>query len=185
MSKIILASASPRRAELMNVITNDFSVIVSDVNESEIVHENHAQLALLLAKAKCEAVEKGHKGDIVIGADTVVSCNGEVFGKPKDKPDAKRMLLAMSANVHLVHTGVFIKKGDEEKQIISTTKVEFAKLSDAEIEGYISTKEPYDKAGGYGIQGRAALFITAIEGCYYNVMGFPVSEVYKNLKNMI
>ncbi len=182
MHNIILASASPRRTQLMNLITSDFSVIVSDVNESEITNENSAQLALLLAGAKCKAVQKNHANKIVIGADTVVSCNGEVFGKPADKLDARRMLLALSANTHLVHTGVFIKKGELEKGFVCTTEVEFAKLNDAEIEQYISTDEPYDKAGGYGVQGKAAVFIKGINGCYYNVMGFPVNEVYNNLK---
>ncbi len=181
MKNIVLASKSPRRIELMNVITNKFTTIVSNVDESLIVEKNPEKLALALAREKCLAVAKNHEDEIVIGCDTVVSCNEEIFGKPKNKEDARRMLNAMSGKAHDVHTGVFIKANDAERFFTSTTKVVFDKMTEDEIERYIDTDEPYDKAGGYGIQGKAAVFIKGIEGCYYNVMGFPINEIYKCL----
>ncbi len=182
-NKIILASTSPRRIELMQIITQNYIAMASDVDEENINETNPKKLALLLAKQKCLAVAKNHINNIVIGCDTVVSCNGEVFGKPKNKDDARRMLKAMSDNFHMVYTGVFIKKGGLEQSFTSGTKVIFCKMNDDEIENYISTDEPYDKAGGYGIQGKAAVYIKGIEGCFYNVMGFPISEINKNLNN--
>ena len=180
---IILASASPRRKELMGLITRDFLVVTSEVDESAIHSDTPSGLALALARAKCAAVAKTHFSDIVIGCDTVVDVGGTVLGKPRDKAEARRMLQAYSGRSHLVHTGVSIQKAGLRESFTVTTKVTFGPISRAEIEAYVNTDEPYDKAGGYGIQGGAARFVRGVEGCYFNVMGFPVSRVYASLKS--
>lgn len=180
---MILASGSPRRKELLGMICPDFVVEPSSFEEAGLTAETPALLAGLLARGKCLAVAKDHPEEIVIGCDTVVDCGGEVFGKPAGKEDARRMLTALSGADHWVHTGVCIQRGEQREESVVSTKVRFYPLTEEEIEEYISTEEPYDKAGGYGIQGHAALFCEGIEGCYYNVMGLPVSKVARMLKN--
>ncbi len=180
---MILASASPRRKELLAMIRPEFTVLPSGFDESGLTAESPAELAQALARGKCRWVSEKHPEDLVIGCDTVVDFEGQVFGKPKDKADARRMLTALSGADHWVHTGVCIRKGAHEELAVVSTRVRFFPLSPQEIEEYISTDEPYDKAGGYGIQGKAALFCQGIEGCYYNVVGFPVSQVARMLKN--
>ena len=164
------------------MICPEFSVITSEVDESAITAPTPAETALALATAKCRAVAKEHPEDVVIGCDTVVDCGGKVFGKPKDKEDARRMLKALSGSDHYVHTGVCVWHEGESHTFTATTRVRFFPLSDEQIEAYISTDEPYDKAGGYGIQGAAALFCEEIEGCYYNIMGLPVSRLARLLQ---
>lgn len=180
---LILASGSPRRRELLRMITPDFTVITSDFDESALVAADPKQTAENLAFGKCMVVARQHPEDIVIGCDTVVDYQGQVFGKPADKEDARRMLKAFSGHDHFVHTGVCVWAGGESHTLSATTRVRFYPLSDAQIEAYISTGEPYDKAGGYGIQGAAALFCEEIEGCYYNIMGLPVSRLARMLQN--
>ncbi len=180
---MILASASPRRKELLAMIRPEFTVLPSGFDESGLTAESPAELARALARGKCRWVSQEHPEDLVIGCDTVVDFEGQVFGKPKDKADARRMLTALSGADHWVHTGVCIRRGEREELAVVSTRVRFFPLSPQEIEEYISTDEPYDKAGGYGIQGKAALFCQGIEGCYYNVVGFPVSQVARMLKN--
>lgn len=179
---LILASGSPRRRELMAMITPDYTVITSDVDESKIKAETPAQTALALAQAKCMAVAKNRPEDVVIGCDTVVDFNGEIFGKPANREDALRMLRALSGNQHKVHTGVCICKGDHCETLIATSVVRFNPIEESLMQAYVDTDEPYDKAGGYAIQGTAALFCDGIDGCYYNIMGFPVSRVAALLK---
>ena len=181
---IILASASPRRRELLSLITPEFQVVTSEVDESAVHAATPSGLALALACAKCGEVARTHFSDTGIGCDTVVEVGGKVFGKPRDKADARRMLQAYSGRSHLVHTGVCICKAGLCERFSATTKVTFCPMTKAEIEAYISTDEPYDKAGAYGIQGGAARFVRAIEGCYFNVMGLPVSRVYAALKSL-
>ena len=179
---LILASGSPRRKELMALITPDYTVITSDVDESQIKGETPAETARALATAKCMAVAKEHPEDVVIGCDTVVDCNGEIFGKPANREDAVRMLHALSGAEHKVHTGVCICKGEQCETLVATSVVRFYPIDEALIQQYADTEEPYDKAGGYAIQGTAALFCEGIDGCYYNIMGFPVSRVAVLLK---
>lgn len=179
---IVLASGSPRRKELLAMITPDFSVITSEVNEEAIHAPTPKQLSEALAVCKCRAVADEHPADTVIGCDTVVDFAGHVFGKPHDKNEARSILKALSGADHFVHTGVCIAKQGQQTVFSATTRVRFYTLSDAEIEAYISTDEPYDKAGGYGIQGAAALFCQEIEGCYYNIMGLPVAKLARALK---
>ena len=181
---LILASGSPRRKELLAMICPEFSVITSEVDESAITAPTPAETALALATAKCKAVAKEHPEDVVIGCDTVVDCGGKVFGKPKDKEDARRMLKALSGSDHYVHTGVCVWHEGESHTFTATTRVRFFPLSDEQIEAYISTDEPYDKAGGYGIQGYAARFVSGIQGCYFNVVGLPVHRLYEMLQQI-
>ena len=171
---LILASGSPRRRELMALITQDYTVITSDVDESEIAADTPAHLAQSLATAKAEAVAAAHPADIVCGFDTVVECDGAVFGKPHDEADALRMLRALSGRSHRVHTGVCVCQNGHKLACAETTTVHFAPIDEADLLRYVRTPEPYDKAGGYAIQGHAALWCTGIEGCYYNIMGLPV-----------
>ena len=182
MKQLILASGSPRRKELLALVTPDFTVKVSDVNESAITAPTPAGLAKALARAKCLAVAETEPEALVLGSDTVVEFEGEVFGKPKNRQDAQRMLQALSGKRHYVHTGVCMAQGDHIENFVVSSAVDFFPIEEAELQGYIDTKEPYDKAGGYAIQGHAAVWCKGIEGCYYNIMGLPVSQVAQALK---
>ena len=178
---LILASASPRRRELMVLVDPDFTVAVSDVDESGIHADTPAHLAKALATAKAQAVAALRPADTVIGFDTVVECAGEVFGKPHDKAAALAMLRALSGREHRVHTGVCVCRGGQAAATVETTAVHFAPIPEAELAAYVETAEPYDKAGGYAIQGRAARWCSGIEGCYYNIMGLPVHRAVQLL----
>ena len=182
---LILASASPRRRELLSLITKDFTVETSRVDEAAITAPTPAKLAQALADAKCRAVAAQHPEDIVIGCDTVVDVNGEVFGKPHGVEDAKRMLRALSGAAHQVHTGVCVSRGGRTESFVDSCKVTFFPLSEEEIDFYASTKEPYDKAGAYAIQGRAALWLDRIEGDYYTIMGLPVSRTVQLVERFV
>lgn len=183
-ASIILASASPRRRELLGMICHDFSVIVSECEEivSSTVPE---EVTIELSKQKAQAVAKGRADAVVIGADTVVSIDGEILGKPKDREDACRMLRMLSGRTHQVSTGVTIlQTGADadvkgESRFAETTLVHVAPLSESELASYLDTDEPYDKAGAYGIQGMFGKFITGIEGDYNNVVGLPVHRLYE------
>ena len=180
--KWILASASPRRRELLTQVGLEFEVMVSDadenIEESLSPDELVKRLSLIKAAAvKEELSAKGADGDsAVIGADTVVFHNGEILGKPKDEEDAFRMLKSLSGDTHSVYTGVTVLLGDETITFANETKVVFDTISDEEIKRYIASKEPMDKAGAYGIQGLGGAFVTSIEGEYANVVGFPIGE---------
>jgi len=182
--EIILASASPRRRELMALITPEFRVETSDVDERLLTAPTPAALAQTLAAAKCAAVAAAHPDAAVLGCDTVVDVDGAVLGKPADRADARRMLQLLRGRTHQVHTGVCVRCGARCESGAETTAVTFCNFSDAELEAYLATDEPYDKAGAYGIQGGAARFVTGICGCYFNVMGLPVSRVYHLLKTL-
>ena len=182
MKQLILASGSPRRKELLALVTPDFTVKVSDVDESAITAPTPAGLAKALARAKCLAVAETEPEALVLGSDTVVEFEGEVFGKPKNRQDAQRMLQALSGKRHYVHTGVCMAQGDHIENFVVSSTVDFFPIEEADLQGYIDTKEPYDKAGGYAIQGHAAVWCKGIEGCYYNIMGLPVSQVAQALK---
>ena len=180
--KWILASASPRRRELLTQVGLTFEVMVSDadenIEESLSPDELVKRLSLIKAAAvKEELSAKGADGDsAIIGADTVVFHKGEILGKPKDEEDAFRMLKSLSGDTHSVYTGVTILLGDETITFANETKVVFDTISDEEIKRYIASKEPMDKAGAYGIQGLGGAFVTSIEGEYANVVGFPIGE---------
>ena len=187
--KVILASASPRRRELLTQIGIDFEVQVSEVEE-RITTTVPCEVVQELSRQKAEAVMAMRKEEgvraLVIGADTVVACGGEILGKPRDAEDAMRMLRMLSGRSHEVYTGVTFVY-DEGREIYSfyeCTKVHFAPMTEAEIEEYVTTGDPMDKAGAYGIQGFCARYITGIEGDYNNVVGLPVGRVYQELKNI-
>lgn len=180
MSKIVLASASPRRKELMKFITEDFEIIPSD--EEEIIPDNISAVSVseYLAKIKARNVSKACPGKIVIGADTTVILDEKVLGKPKDESDAFNMLKSLSGKTHFVTTGVCIC-GEKEISFTEMSRVTFRKLFDSEIFEYINTKEPMDKAGAYAIQGKGKAFVENIEGDYDNIVGLPVKRLKEAL----
>lgn len=183
---ILLASASPRRSELLTQIGCDFRIVPSDVIEDNTQRIPPAQLAISHAKAKALAsrTEADADNNIIIGADTIVVLNGEVFGKPQDAADARRMLKSLSGREHEVITGVAVVTGDRVLTDYTSTSVRMAVMCAEEIESYIATGEPMDKAGAYAIQGIGALFVEGIDGCYSNVVGLPLRMLAKLLKQV-
>ncbi|HZK24266.1 MAG TPA: Maf family protein [Oscillospiraceae bacterium] len=183
MTKFILASASPRRAELLRQIGLPFTVQVSNVDESTINEAEPAQLAAQLALYKGQAVAEKVDEGVIIAADTIVNINGELLGKPATKQAAAEMLRRLSGKLHHVLTGVAVisKPAGLVRTHVESTAVYLRKLTEAEIDWYVNTEEPYDKAGGYGIQGKAAVFIEKIEGCYFNVVGLPLAALWQLL----
>lgn len=175
---MILASQSPRRRELLSLITEDFRIIPAKGEEilpEKITPEN---AVLALSEKKADEIFAGNKGEIIVAADTIVAIDGKILGKPRDDEDAFSMLMTLSGRVHEVFTGVCVifPNGGKER-FFEETKVEFYPLSDSEIAEYIKTGEPMDKAGAYGIQGKGALLVKRIDGDYYNVMGLPVARL--------
>ena len=182
MSEIILASGSPRRQELLRLITEDFSVIPAGCEEHFDSSLSPAEAVKALAKQKAEYVSVRYPDKTVIGADTTVFCGAEPLGKPRDAEDARRMLKMLSGRTHSVITAVALAKGGRIMKLFAEeTEVEFYSLSEDEIDVYISTGEPMDKAGAYGIQGKGALLIRGIKGDYYNVMGLPVARLLREM----
>lgn len=184
--EIILASQSPRRRELLERMgLTGFQVISPDVDEDLGEELPPAELVSRLSQRKAQAVAaKAGKDALVIAADTVVALEGTILGKPADKLSAFRMLSALSGTRHQVYTGVTVLRGEESYTEYETTDVTFRELSEGEIEDYICTGEPMDKAGAYGIQGYGALFIEGIQGDYYNVMGLPVCRLGRLLDRL-
>lgn len=181
--KIILASKSPRRKELLGLLDLDFEIITADIDETIDPSLPIADEVARLSYEKALAVTKQTSGnDIIISADTVVECNGMVMGKPKDETDAKNMLLRLSGNTHNVLTGVTVMQGENIITKTVKTAVTFRKISYDEISDYIASKEPMDKAGAYGIQGRASKFVSHINGDYFNVVGLPICTLSEMLK---
>lgn len=180
---IILASASPRRKELLHLIFNSFEIVPSDTEE--IIPENLDvfRVAEYLAKLKAEDVAISHKNDLVIGADTCVIVDNKILGKPQSKEDARNMITMLSGRTHYVVTGCCITKNGKSKTFSEITEVEFLNLNEKEIDDYINTNEPYDKAGAYGIQGKGALLVKKINGDYFNVVGLPVAKLNIYLNN--
>lgn len=176
---IILASQSPRRQELLKLITNDFEIKVSNVDETLPSGISPKDAVLYLSKIKAEPFKNG--SDIIIGADTVVALDGKILGKPKNDENAREMLKFLSGKAHSVFTGVTLIKGDIARSFAVETKVKFFDLTDEEIDEYIKTGEPADKAGAYGIQGYGSLLVEKIDGDYFNVVGLPVSKLAREL----
>jgi len=179
---LILASASPRRAELLRNAGIAFSVDPAHVPEQPLENEPPQEYAKRLAREKARAVLARHPKDAVLGADTIVVIGGRVLEKPLDTDDAARMLRALSGRTHEVITGVCLAAAGFERTQAESTRVTFAELSDQEIAGYVATGEPMDKAGAYAIQGIASRWAVRIEGCYFNVVGLPVPLVYGMLR---
>ena len=186
--EIILASKSPRRKELLSTIVKDFTIQESSFDESSINLKSPKKLVKALAKGKCEKVFEDTSGiRCVIGADSVVVVNNKVLGKPKTNEKAKEMLKLISGTKHHVLTGVCIKYTFDNELVsqinfVCSSTVYFKKLEDKEIEDYINTKEPLDKAGAYAIQGLAGKFVEKINGSFHNIVGLPVSQLYSVLK---
>jgi septum formation protein len=197
--KIILASASPRRRELLSLVTGDFVIMTADIDEraAEIQMEEEGvpalkvseRLALIKAEAVFESLTEEDRNDsIVIGADTSVILDDVIYGKPADRDDAVRMLSSMSGRTHIVATGVALLSGKEKRIFTEETRVEFNALDDyqkALISKYCDSRSPFDKAGAYGIQDKGALLIKRIDGDYSNVVGLPVARLARELSVMV
>ena len=181
--EVILASQSPRRKELLGLFHIPFTVRISDADETMDPALSPAEAVAVVSRRKAEAVCR-ETGDVVIAADTIVVCNGEILGKPKDTADARRMLRLLSGRDHQVMTGMTVLRGNQCKVCTEITDIHFRPLSDREIDAYIRTGEPMDKAGSYGIQGGAALFAERLVGDYYNVMGLPVCRLGQLLREL-
>ncbi|MBP0972433.1 MAG: septum formation protein Maf [Oscillospiraceae bacterium] len=178
---LILASGSPRRQELLKLVTEDFAVCPVDVDETLPEGMPVEMAAAFLADKKAAAGAVLYPENIVLGCDTVVLLGDEIMGKPKDRDDAFRMLRALSGETHSVLTGVSLYLGKQTTVFTSETMVTFYPLTDAEIEAYLETGEPFDKAGAYGIQGKGSLLVERIEGDYFNVVGLPVAALSRQL----
>tara|TARA_B100001741_G_C16537181_1_gene592482 strand:- start:149 stop:730 length:582 start_codon:yes stop_codon:yes gene_type:complete len=185
---IILASNSQRRKDLLKKINLKFKVIVSNFDESSIPEDNinPQNYCKTLAFKKAEIVSKKYKDSLIIGADTIVYFDNKIIGKPKDKKQAQNHLRKLSDNVHYVYTGVSVLNDNLNLNLnlIDKTKVTFNKLSTNEINYYIDNYKPYDKAGAYGIQDWSSVFVKKIDGCFYNVVGFPLPKFYKLLNKL-
>ena len=181
---LILASASPRRRELLQQIGLDFTVVTADIDETPLAGEDHVTYTVRLAEAKARAVMAWHPDAVVIGADTTVAVAGELLGKPRDADDAARMLRLLRGRAHEVTTGIAVLARDQALTAAETTWVIFSDMTDDDIAAYIATGEPMDKAGAYAIQGRAAQWIPRIEGEYSNVVGLPLARLAGLLKSL-
>ena len=188
--KIILASKSPRRKELLEKIGMDIEIYPSNIDEKRISIENPVEYVKKLARLKAKNIGSLHPGSWVIGADTIVVIHDQIIGKPRSKADAISILKKLNNRDHFVYTAFCICNQDSNsytmKSVIKSvkTKVYFKNLTDREIEWYVNTKEPFDKAGGYGIQGVGSFIVKKISGSYTNVVGLPVYEVVQALINL-
>ena len=178
--KLVLASSSPRRAEILDRAGWPHQIVVAGIDETLLPDEEPAKYVQRLARSKAEAVANRLTAGLVLGADTTVVVASEILGQPVDAADAKRMLTLLKAGWHEVLTGVaLVRVGGDSRVAYETTRVRFAEMSDEEIDWYVSTGEPFGKAGAYGIQGNASLFIEEIQGDYSNIMGLPIRLVYE------
>lgn len=177
----ILASASPRRRELISHIIDDFKVVVSEIEETCPEEIELFKRPEFLSVKKAEDIAIRYNDDIIISADTAVFLDDKMLGKPKNKEDAFLMLKSLSGRKHKVITGCCIIKGNKKHSFSVATDVEFYELTEREIEDYIAKNESFDKAGGYGIQGKGCVLVKGIEGDYFNVVGLPVAELHKQL----
>jgi len=184
LTDIILASGSPRRKELLEQIHLPFTVETSEVEEI-VPHEmNPEQTVMYLASIKAKAVAEKRTNHLVIGADTVVVLDGRILGKPRNRDHAREMLMNLSGKTHTVYTGVAIIQEKQETSFFEKTDVTFWELEQEEIEGYLDSGEPFDKAGAYGIQGIGAVLVKEIKGDYFSVVGLPIAALYHRLKEM-
>ncbi len=180
---LVLASQSPRRAEILRNAGIPFTVRVAEVDETPLEAERPGPYVRRLAEAKARAIDAA-PDEIVLAADTTVVAAGEILAKPADAADARRMLRLLSGRRHEVLTGICLRRGADAIRDHASTAVWFAPLADSEIEEYAASGEPMDKAGAYAIQGLASKFVERIEGCYFNVMGLPVAMVWRHLKSL-
>ena len=182
--KLILASQSPRRKELLGLFHIPFEIRVADIDET--MDPNGAPFEEVARVSRCKALAIAReKEDVLVAADTIVVCRGKILGKPRSKQEAMEMLQMLSGRDHQVMTGVTVLHGDAEAVFTEVTDLHFRELSLAEIQRYVDSGEPMDKAGAYGIQGGAALFCSHLVGDYYNVMGLPVCRLGEVLRQMV
>lgn len=185
MKKLILASGSPRRKELLALIGLEFEVIASDADESISCTLHPQEFVRTLAIRKAEAIAADHPHQVVLGADTIVEIDGMILGKPKERAQAEQMLRLLSGRIHRVYTGVALLHEGKQESFTCCTKVKFIDIDDELLEQYLDSGEAMDKAGAYGIQGRGAVLVEHLEGDYFNVMGLPVSNVYARLRKYL
>ena len=180
---LILASQSPRRKELLGLFGIPFAVRVADIDETMDQNADPAQEVARVSRLKALAIARGDD-DVVVAADTIVVCQGKVLGKPRDAADAKAMLRLLSGRDHQVMTGMTVLRGEESITCTEITDLHFRELSEQEIDRYIASGDPMDKAGSYGIQSGAALFCQRLNGDYYNVVGLPVCRLAQIFKTI-
>lgn len=186
ISKLLLASTSPRRAEILRSVGWDFEQRPVEIDETYVPGEDAVEYVKRLSRDKAHAAAQLSPGSLVLGADTTVVIDGDVLGKPRDSNDAREMLRRLAGSWHFVYTGVtLMRDGENPKCEVGheATRVLFAPMSDDEINWYVATGEPMGKAGAYAIQGHAALFVEKIEGDYWNIVGLPVRLVYRLAQN--
>lgn len=179
LPKLVLASGSPRRAEILTSVGWDFEKAVPDVDESVVEGESPEEYVQRLAAEKAASVTASYRDRLVLAADTTVVIGGEIIGKPTDLDDARNMIAMLAGNWHDVLTGVALSQNGDLNVGIQSTRVKFTAMSDVEIDFLVEKGDPLDKAGGYAVQAQAALFIEGIEGDYWNVVGLPISLVYR------
>jgi len=187
--KMVLASKSPRRAEILRAVGWEFEAVAANIDETRIESEDAVSYVKRLAQTKAETVANRISSDaLVLGADTVVVIDGEILGQPRDDQDARRMLKLLSGKRHEVLTGLALVRPGRTPRIVvnhETTRVRFCEMSAAEIDWYVATGEPSDKAGAYAIQGRGAIFIKEIQGDYFNIVGLPVRLFYELMSDTL
>ncbi|SER19318.1 Maf family protein [Piscibacillus halophilus] len=180
--QLILASSSPRRQELLKQVHIPYSIRKPDVDESQIKVQNPFEKVKQLAQLKGRHVEILDSNEVILSADTVVSFQNQIFEKPNNREEAYNMISDLSGSIHEVYSGVMIRSQDHEDVFVEKTEVEFWPLTNEEMKWYVSTNDPFDKAGAYGIQSIGSMFVKQIKGDYYNVVGLPISKVVKELK---
>lgn len=185
MQKVILASQSPRRRELLASLDMNFMTCVPHCDECFDEHVSIEEALQQVALKKAKAVQELYPKDIIIGADTIVVIDNQILGKPKDREDAKRMLQLLSGRTHHVYTGVAILHQEKWDTFYEDSEVTFYELDDEMIDTYIDTKEPNDKAGAYGIQGKGCILVKKIHGDYYNIVGLPLASLHRHLKKFL
>ncbi len=184
MSNLILASQSPRRKQLLQQLQLSFTTISSNVDETVASHLKPHEVVTELALRKAKEISAMHPDSYVLGSDTVVAHGDSSLGKPQSEEEAREMLSMLSGKTHSVYTGVAILKGEKQTLFYEKTDVTFWELTPGEIDDYIASEEPFDKAGGYGIQGLGAKLVKEITGDYFSVVGLPISKVYRALREM-
>lgn len=188
--RLVLASSSQRRRELMSMCGYDYEIVVSNADENIVEHDPQKLVSALAEKKAREVYDRliAEGADpselAVVGSDTVVAFNGEIIGKPRDEKDAAGILKKLTGNTHTVHTGIAVISRGSVQQDVSTTEVRFCTLADDEINAYVASGEPTDKAGAYGIQGPFGMFVESICGNYFTIIGLPLPILYRMLKNI-
>lgn len=186
--ELYLASASPRRRELLDMLGFSYRLLLPNADENSTESDPSCLVAELAARKAEAAMEllsaEERKNALILGADTVVYANGEILGKPKDRADAARMLKMLEGTTHEVYSGIALVRADGTVSTAECTTVHFAEMTDAEIDAYVASGEPMDKAGSYAVQGICSMWIDGIEGCHFNVIGLPIRKMYKTLCDM-